>query len=35
MGLFAKKLDDDEIAALAAYYEQAGISGRTATQPSK
>jgi cytochrome c553 len=33
MGLFAKKLDDDEIAALSAYYQQAGVSGQTGVQP--
>jgi cytochrome c553 len=33
MGLFAKKLDDDEIAALAAYYQQAGVSGQAPIQP--
>jgi alcohol dehydrogenase (cytochrome c)/quinohemoprotein ethanol dehydrogenase len=33
MGLFAKKLDDGEIAAVAAYYQQAGVSGQTPIQP--
>jgi cytochrome c553 len=32
MGVFAKKLDDDEIAALAAYYEQVGLPGHTTMQ---
>jgi cytochrome c553 len=33
MGLFAKKLDADEIAALSAYYQHAGVSGQTNIQP--
>jgi quinohemoprotein ethanol dehydrogenase len=33
MGLFAKKLDDQEIAALAAYYQQVHSSAPAAAQP--
>jgi cytochrome c553 len=33
MGLFAKKLDDQEIAALAAYYQQVQPSSPAAGQP--
>jgi cytochrome c553 len=33
MGLFAKKLDDNDIAALAAYYQQVGLPGQTTMQP--
>jgi cytochrome c553 len=33
MGLFAKKLDDQEIAALAAYYQQVQPSSPAAAQP--
>ncbi len=29
MALFAKKLDDEEIAAVAAYYQQLGLSQAT------
>jgi cytochrome c553 len=32
MALFANKLDDQEIAAVAAYYQQQGLS-RTTMQP--
>ena len=33
MGLFAKKLDDQEIAAVAAYYQQVRSSAPAAAQP--
>jgi cytochrome c553 len=33
MALFAKKLDDQEIAAVAAYYQQIRSSALAAAQP--
>jgi len=35
MALFAKKLDDQEIAAVAAYYQQARPSAAAAVQPNR
>ena len=35
MALFAKKLDDQEIAAVAAYYQQLRASAQAATQPKQ
>ena len=35
MALFAKKLDDQEIAAVAAYYQQVRASAQATAQPKR